>query len=134
MLINIQVDEFLRLIWDVVLLEGAVHIQRPSESFPGVAGRMLIQINIAVQDLIQRLLTTHIDHVVVLGVQVNDPELSRLLGQGADSERLILPPRLGETVSVPLRIRSDGWDVQVSAQRAMPPKQVGLWVNSTLRL
>lgn len=134
MLINIQIDELVSLVGDVVLLEGAIHVQRSSETLPGVAGSVLVKVDVAVENLVERLLAADVNHVVVLGVQVDDPELACLLGQGPDPERFVLPPGQSETVGVPLGVGLNRRDVQVTAERAVPPVQVRFGVNRALGL
>ena len=95
---------------------------------------MLVQLNVSVKNLIESFLAAHINHIIVLGVQVNNAQLSCLLSQGAYAEGLIFPPRLAETVGVPFRVRHDWRNVKVAAQRTMPPEQVCLWVNRSFWL
>lgn len=133
-LINIQVNEFIGLIRDVVLLERAVHVQRPAEALPGVAGSMLVQVDVAVEDLIEGLLAADVDHVVVLRVKIDDSQFSCLLSQGADSQRFVLPPGQSETVGVPLRVGHNRGNMEVAAQGTVPPVQVRLGVDGALRL
>ena len=85
MLVNVQVNKLLCFVGDVVLLQVAVHVEGPAQTLPCVAGRVLVQVYVAVEDLVQGLLTAHIDHVVVLCVEVDNAKLASLLSQSADS-------------------------------------------------
>ena len=134
MLIYVQVNEFIGFIGDVVFFERFVHVERSAQSLPSIRSRMLIQLHVTVQNLIQSLLTADLDNVVVLGDHVNDSQFPRLFGQLADAQPDVFPPGQGEAGGVPLAVRDHGRDVQVTAHRTVPPDEVCGGVDGSLGL
>ena len=66
MLIDSKLNKFLRLVRDIVLLQRLVHVQGSSQSFPSVAGSVLIQVGVTVENFIKCLLACHLYYVVIL--------------------------------------------------------------------
>ena len=47
---------------------------------------------------------------------------------------MVLPPRSGKTVGVPLGVRTDRRNVEVATQGTVPPVEIRFWVNSATGL
>ena len=71
-LVNVKVDEFFSLIWNVIFFEGLIHVKRSAEAFPSVACGMLVEVNVTVQNLVESFLTAHFNNVIVFSLHVDD--------------------------------------------------------------
>eukprot|EP00997_Jenningsia_sp_PLL12_P006924 NODE_3507_length_766_cov_69.093445_g2934_i0.p1 GENE.NODE_3507_length_766_cov_69.093445_g2934_i0~~NODE_3507_length_766_cov_69.093445_g2934_i0.p1 ORF type:complete len:170 (-),score=3.22 NODE_3507_length_766_cov_69.093445_g2934_i0:197-706(-) len=126
--IKIQICELFSFIWNIILLKSALHIKRHAAAFPVVARSMLVDLDISIQNLIQRLFRTDLQNIIILRQKVDNPQIPRFLRQRADAPGLVLPPGQGEIVA-PGGVWLEGRDVQVAPCWAEIPGQVGLAVD-----
>ena len=78
-LVNIQIDEFLCFVRDVIFLKRAVHIKRTAKTFPCITSCVFVQFMVPVKDLVEALLATNVNNVVVFCVEINNTKFSCFL-------------------------------------------------------
>ena len=71
MLIDSKLNKLLRLVGDIVFLQRLVHVQGSSQSFPSVAGRVLIQVGVTVENFIKCFLACYLYYIVILCLLVD---------------------------------------------------------------
>ena len=124
-LVEVEVDEVLRLVRDVVLLHVLFHVEGTTQPLPSVGLGVLVELEVAVQDLVHGLLAADFDRVVRLRQLVDYPDFAGLLAQPSDAEALILPPWGREASRVPVGVGHEWWNVQVATHWAVVPRHIG---------
>lgn len=133
-LVEVQIDELLAFVRDVVLLHCLIHVERSAKSLPGVAGGMLVELKVSVENFVHGFLAAALDGVVGLSQLIDNSNFPGLLAQAADAECPVSPPWLLETRWLPGAIWHKWRHVQISAHWGVVPVNVGLRIDGHLGL
>lgn len=125
-----QFGQLISFVSDSVGFEALSHVEYLPQAFPCIGSCVGVQLHVPVEDLVDSLLRAHLEVISVLTERVDKPDGPDSLGELANAvPGVIFPPGRVEAVRIPVRIRSYGRNMQVTAVRANVLFHTGSVVN-----